>query len=155
MGSDFFFVGIVIVVIGASLFLPARSARKRDQMHQSWPTAKGTITSAEVVQPQAVAAAPSKSASQFDASVKYEFRAGGQLHFGATVSYPRYLYRKEEAERIVSRYPTGAAVTVYYNPEDIRECYLEIQNTAKYYRTGIVVMAAGVLAILFGILRVI
>jgi hypothetical protein len=155
MGLDFFFVGIVIVVIGAGLFFPARSARKRDQMRQSWPTAKGTVTSSEVVQPQALAAVPSKSPNQFDASVKYEFRAGGQLHFGASVSYPRYLYRKEEADRIVSRYPAGGAVTVYYNPEDFRECYLEIQNTAKYYRTGMVIMAAGVLIILFGILQVI
>jgi hypothetical protein len=153
MGSNFFFLGIVIAVIGVGIFFPARSARKRDQMRLSWPTAKATVMSAEVVQPQALAAGTSKNADQFDVSVKYQFRAGGQLHFGASVSYPRYLYREQEADRIVSRYPAGATVTVYYNPEDPRECYLEIQNTAKYYRTSIVIMVAGGLAFLFGILQ--
>jgi hypothetical protein len=153
VGFNLLFLGVAIVIIGAGMYFPARRARKRDQMRLSWPTAKGTITSSEVVQPPALTAAPSKGPEQFDVSVKFQFRAGGQLHFGSTVSYPRYLYEKQEADRITARYPAGAAVTVYYNPEDYRECYLEIQTTAKFYRTSIVLMVVGVLTGLFGILQ--
>ena len=153
MITNLIFIGFAIVIIGAGLFFPARSARKRDQMRQSWPTAKGTITLSKVVQPQAFAAERSKDSGQFDVSVQYEFRAGGQLHFGSSVSYPRYFYGKQEADNLSSRFPAGATVTVYYNPEDYRECYLEIQNTAKYYRTSIALLILGVLVGLFGILQ--
>jgi hypothetical protein len=144
---------VAIVIIGAGMFFPARSARKRDQVRLSWPTAKGTVTSSEVVQPPGLAAAPSKDSEEFDVSVKFQFRAGGQLHFGSTVSYPRFLYGKQEADRIVSRYPAGAAVTVFSNPEDYRECYLEIRTTAKFYRTSVVLMTFGVMTGLYGLLQ--
>jgi hypothetical protein len=153
VGSNLLLIGLALVIIGAGIFFPARSARKRDQMRQSWPTAKGTITSSKVVQPQTLAAEGSKDPDQFDVSVQYEFRAGGQLHFGSSVSYPRYFYKKLEADNISSRYPAGATVTVYYNPEDYRECYLEIRNTAKYYRTSIALLILGVLVGLFGVLQ--
>jgi hypothetical protein len=151
MGPFFFFLGIVLFILGAGIFFPARSARSRIQARLAWPTAQGTVMSAEALSAQATG--PSKTADLFDASIKYQFRAGGQLHFGATVSFPRSLYKEQEADRLVSRYPVGSAVTVYYNPEDSQECYLEIRNTAKYYRTSIAILAGGGLAILFGILR--
>lgn len=75
------------------------------------------------------------------------------MHFGSTISYPHYLHEKEEADRIASRYPAGAAATVYYNPEDYRECYLEIPNTAKNYRTSIVLLVIGGIIGLVGILQ--
>jgi hypothetical protein len=153
VGLNILFLGVAIVIIGAGTFFPARSARRRDQVRLSWPTAKGTVTSSETVQPPALAAAPSKGPEQFDVSVKFQFRAGGQLHFGSTVSYPRYLYPKQEADRIVARYPAGATVTVYYNPEDFRECYLEIRTTAKFYRTSLVLMGIGVVTGLYGLLQ--
>jgi len=153
VGPNLLFIGIAFAIIGLGIFFPARSARKRDRMRQSWPTAKGTITASKVVQPQALAAEGSKDSGQFDVSVQYEFRAGGQLHFGAAVSYPRYFYGKQEADNISTRYPAGAAVTVYYNPEDYRECYLEIRNTAKYYRTSIALIILGGLVGLFGLLQ--
>jgi hypothetical protein len=153
VGLNILFLGVAIVIIGAGTFFPARSARKRDQARLSWPTAKGTVTSSEAVQPPGFAAAPSKGPELFDASVKFQFRAGGQLHFGSTVSYPRFLYRKEEADRIVARYPAGAAVNVIYNPEDFRECYLEIRTTAKFYRTSIALMVVGAVTGLYGLLQ--
>ncbi len=153
MAPNLIFIGLAILIIGAGMFLPARSARKRDQMRQSWPTAKGTVTSSTMAQPQAFAAEGTKGSAQFDVSVQYQFRAGGQLHFGSAVSYPRFFFGKQEADSIISRYPAGATVTVYYNPEDYRECYLEIRNTAKYYRTSFVLMVVGGAIGLYGIFQ--
>lgn len=153
MGANIIFIGMAIAIIGGGFFLQARTARKRDHIRQSWPTTKGTIASSRVVPPRAPAAESSNEPGQFDVSVQYEFRAGGQLHFGSAISFPRYLYSKPEADRIVARYPAGASVTVYYNPEDYRECYLELRTTAKYYRTSIALLLLGVLVGLFGILQ--
>jgi hypothetical protein len=151
MGFNLLVIGVIILVFGISLFLPARSARKHDQIRDGWPTAKGTVTSSEVAA-QPPLQKMGKEILQYDVVVKYQFRSGGQLHFGSAVSYPRYLYGKQEAEQITARYPAGAAVTVHHNPEDVRECYLEIEKTAKNYRTSIACMVVGAVVILIGFL---
>jgi hypothetical protein len=151
MGFNFMVIGVIILVFGISLFLPARSARKHDQIRDGWPTAKGTVTSSEVVA-QPPLQKMGKEIIQYDVSVKYQFRSGGQLHFGSAVSYPRYLYGKEDADRIAARYPANASVTVHHNPEDVRECYLEIEKTAKNYNTSIACMIVGGVVIVAGLL---
>jgi hypothetical protein len=152
MGLNFFILGMVIAVFGISLFLPARNARKRDQIYEAWPTAKGTVIANEVVAQPPLATKLGRQILQYDVVVKYQFRSGGQLHFGSSISLPRYLYDKEEADRIAARYPAGASVTVHHNPDETRECYLEIQKTAKYYRTSIALIAAGALLFVLGLL---
>ena len=152
MGLILITFGVMTALVGASLFFPARSARRQDRIREAWPTAKGTVTSSEVVAQPPLATKRGGDIFQYDVSVKYQFRSGGQLHFGSAISLPRYLYPKEEAERIAARYPVDATVTVYHNPEDIRDCFLEIKKTAKHYRTSIVLMAAGVVSLLFGFL---
>ncbi len=151
MGFNFMVIGVIILVFGISLFLPARSARKHDQIRDGWPTAKGTVTSSEVTA-QPPLQKMGKEILQYDVAVKYQFRSGGQLHFGSAVAYPRYLYGKEDADRIAARYPAGAAVTVHHNPEDVRECYLEIEKTAKNYNTSIACMIVGGVVIVVGLL---
>jgi hypothetical protein len=152
MGFNLLIISVIILVFGVSLFLPARSARKHDQIREAWPTAKGTVTSSDVVAQPPLVTKLGKEVIQYDVAVKYQFRTGGQLHFGSAVSYPRYLYGKDEAERITARYPAGASVTVHHNPEDVRECYLEIEKTAKNYRTSIACMIVGGVVTLLGLL---
>jgi hypothetical protein len=151
MGFNLLIIGVLILVFGISLFLPARAARKKDQIRKAWPTVQGTVMSSQVTaQPPLIRGG--KEILQYDVAVKYQFRSGGQLHFGSAVSYPRYLYTKEEADRITARYPAGANVTVHHNPEDIRECYLEIERTSKNYRTSIALMVGGGVIALIGLL---
>jgi hypothetical protein len=152
MGLNLLFVGLLVFILGISLFLPARRARKHDQIREAWPTAKGTVMSTEVVAQPPLVTKQGKQIFQYDVAVKYQFRSGGQLHFGSAVSYPRTLYTKEEADRIAAHYPADAAVTVHHNPEDPRECYLEIQKTARNGRTSILLMVAGGAIALFGLL---
>ncbi|MBN2085178.1 MAG: DUF3592 domain-containing protein [Anaerolineales bacterium] len=152
MGFNLLIIGVIILVFGISMFFPARNARRHDQIRDAWPTVKGTVMSTEVVAQPPLVTKLGKEILQFDVAVKYQFRTGGQLHFGSTVAYPRYLYDKEEAERIAARYPAGAAVTVHHNPEDVRECYLEIEKTEKNFKTSIACMILGGVVTLIGFL---
>jgi hypothetical protein len=154
MGFNFVIIGMLMFVFGIGLFLPARKARREDRIRETWPTVQGTVTSCRIV-PQPPLADKRTEILQYDMDVKYQFRSGGQLHFGSAVSYPRYLRTKEEADRIAARYPAGTDVTVHHNPEDVRECYLEIQKTAKNYRASIGLMALGVLVGLAGFFAVV
>jgi hypothetical protein len=152
MGTNLFFVGAVIAILALGMFIPARRARARDQIQQAWPTAKGTVMSSEIISQPPMVTPSGKSIQQYDVSVKYQFRSGGQLHFGSAVSSPRYLYTKSEADRIAARYPAGEPVIVHHNPEDTRECYLEVHTTAKNYRLSIFLMIIGGIIILYGLL---
>jgi hypothetical protein len=151
MGINFLFIGIILAVFGVSLFLPARKARKEDETRQAWPTDKGTVISSEETE-QPPLNRMGKQIIQYDAVIQYQFRSGGQLHFGSGVSNPRHLFSKKEADALIARYPAGATVTVHHNPDDIRECYLEIENTARNYGTSIAVIVVGVVLILLGLL---
>ena len=151
MGVNFIFIGIILVIFGVSLFLPARAARKKDEARQAWPTEKGTVMSSEAVA-QPPYTRMGKEIIQYDAVVKYQFRSAGQMHFGSGVSYPRHLFTKEEAEAIVARYPAGATVTVHHNPDDVRESYLQIEKMGRNFRGSIAVIAAGVVVALIGLL---
>jgi hypothetical protein len=150
MGYTFLIIGVMALVLGISMFLPARNARKQDLIHDAWPKVKGTVMSSEVVAQPPLPNRTGKLIFQYDVAVKYQFRTGGQLHFGSTISLPRYLYGKEDADRMAARYPAGAAVTVQHNPEDVRECYLEIAKTARFFRTSLVITIAGGIFTLLG-----
>jgi hypothetical protein len=151
MGVNFLFIGIILGIFGVSLFLPARKARKQDEMRQAWPTDKGTVISSEVVA-QPPLSRMGKQVLQFDAVIQYQFRYGGQLHFGSGVVYPRHLFSRPEAEALVAGNPAGATVEVHHNPDDIRESYLVLEPTAQNYRTSIAVIVVGVVVALAGIL---
>src|SRR4030042_1125401 len=100
MGFNYLIIGGLLVAFGISLCLPARKARKNDQIREAWPTAKGTVMSTEVLAQPPLVTKQGKQINQYDVAVKYQFRSGGQLHFGSNVSYPRFLYSKEEADQL-------------------------------------------------------
>jgi hypothetical protein len=152
MGVSFIVIGVMLVMIGISMFLPARSARKRDQVRRSWPTVNGTIIFCEVKALPPLAGKSGKEIRQNEVNLRYQFRTGGQLHFGTAISDRRYLYEKEEAERIAARYPVGANVTVYHDPEDVGNCFLEMHSASGNYGISITFMAAGGLSVLVGFL---
>ncbi|MBN1438283.1 MAG: DUF3592 domain-containing protein [Anaerolineales bacterium] len=152
MGPSLIIFGVVMVLLGAGVFFPARKARMLDQAREAWPQVPGTVTSLEVVPQPPLKIRSGKEIIQYDISINYQFRTGGQLHFGSAVSLPRHLYSKDEADRIAARYPAGGAVTVRHHPENVRECYLEIEKTAKNYRASIAWMVFGGLLALFGLL---
>lgn len=152
MGMNFFLLGLVVAFFGISMFLPARHARKRDQALRAWPTVEGTVISCEVKNLPPLVTKLGKQILQYDVIIKYQFRTGGQLHFGSSLSIPRFLYKKTEAEDIAARFPAGASVDVHHNPDDIQECYLIMYPSAKYYRTSIAIIATGALFVVLGFL---
>jgi MFS superfamily sulfate permease-like transporter len=152
MGVSFIVIGVMLGMIGISMFLPARSARKRDQVRRSWPTVNGTVISSEVKVLPPLAGKSGGKTSQYEVNVRYQFRTGGQLHFGTAISDRRYLYEKTEADRISARYPVGESVTVYHDPENVGNCFLEMHPAAGNYGISILFLAAGGLSVLVGLL---
>jgi Protein of unknown function (DUF3592) len=136
-------LGVILFFFGLNLFLKARGARKRDQNRGSWPTAKGTILSIDVVPQEPLSTAGKSKPPLFDINMSYQFRAGGQLHFGSFFTYPRHLFYQKEVDRIQEQYKKGMSVGVHYNLENPQESYLEYERLEKYYTLSILMMALG------------
>ncbi len=146
MNTSCIVFAIFFGLVGATVFFPARKARNQDKIIESWPTAKGTANTSSI-QPAATISSGKRGPALYDVVVKYQFRAAGQLHFGETVSFPRRLYKEEEARAVLARYPAGAPITIHYNLENALECYLEFIPSAesRNYTLGILLfVAAGV-----------
>jgi hypothetical protein len=147
MDYSFCFSGLILIILGFNMFLSARSARKRDQIRESWPTSKGTIFSIEAVSQKPLSAKGKAEQPLYDINASYQFRAGGQMHYGSFLTYPRHFFLQKEVERIQEQYKKGMNVDVHYNLENPQECYLKYERSEKHYRTSILMMVLG--AILF------
>jgi hypothetical protein len=144
-------MAIFLALVGATVFFPARKARNHDKIRESWPTAKGTVISSNAVA-SPLATGRGREQALYDAVVKYQFRAGGQLHFGETVAFPRRLFKEGKARQIAERYPAGSPITVHYNLENALECYLDFipSPESRNYNLGILVFVVAAIALVGG-----
>ena len=151
---DFFIVGVFLLVIGITVFFPARAARKTNQRRAGWPRVNGKITSGAEVTVGDPHADETGHKPLYDIHVRYEFRAGGQLHFGSAVNYPRVMWNKAEADRLAAKYQKGNSVEVRFNPEDPQDCYLAIngESSARYYGISLVSIIVGAVILVISLL---
>jgi hypothetical protein len=58
--------------------------------------------------------------------IEYRYTVDGKRYVtDSYCEYPWLLERKWIIRRILANYPAGATVTVYYNPDDPQEAYLQ------------------------------
>ena len=86
-----------------------------------WPGVTGKVLESFV----------NKEDGMYKPEIRYEYRAYGEYHIadcwrlGATAS----SWGKASSKRAVAKYPAGASVTVFFNPERPREAVLEPGQT--------------------------
>jgi len=70
---------------------------------------------------------PRSGVGLFGARVGYEYQVGGRTYHGSQIR-PDYIYTNREAfhREILRRYREGQRVTVYYNPRNPTEAFLEL-----------------------------
>jgi Protein of unknown function (DUF3592) len=116
--------------LGGALLYWAYTSLRRERATRRWPRAPGTITSSSV------STADSRWTDQqgdvhettgHTPNIAYEFAVGDRklrgdkLVLGAPTSYSRY----GDAEQVTRRYPVGAAVQVFHDPDDPTTAFLE------------------------------
>jgi hypothetical protein len=118
----FLLAGIVILGIGLHSLRNAQASK-------DWPTTEGTVVSATVrtsaSQPGSGKNAPPNGAT-YHAKISYEYKVDETAYTGTRVAYGDCgSSRPSRAHSIVDRYPEGATVKVFYNPEAPAEAVLE------------------------------
>jgi len=123
-------VGVPMGIAAAIMAYQAFSAQKQAWLARNWPQTEGTIISAQVkssrVRVRRGSSGGYRMTTRYEPQVIYRYLANGssheskRLYLGDTVGYSG----PGPAEKILTRYPVGMPVTVYYNPDNPTEATL-------------------------------
>lgn len=147
-----FVIGVLItgILVSAGGYL----VYLRTKNTHNWPRTIGTILSSYVeVREHTSAKYDGVDSTSYDPFVNYQYEVNGKHYICSKIGYGgiNLFGGRNAARRIVSKYPEGAKVTVYYEPHSPRDAVLEPGASTG----AILVIIAGVILIIFGIFLVI
>jgi hypothetical protein len=120
----------------------------------AWPTAPGVITASGIE----TVAVPGRQIRYVPAvAIAYTYDVAGQTFTGTAVGRDTtpVVEGTAEAGRLLAAYPAGAPVTVFVNPNDPAEAFLETAAPDGLFRPGLLLLGgAAVVGLLAAVLRV-
>ncbi len=114
----------ILVIVGLGIFLYRRS-KMRDaakQSAQDWASTMGAVISSMI---QVRRTGNSRSEIPV---VVYQYQVNGKPYTGQVIKAGEQYFSVRlygDAQKAIARYPVGAQVMVYYNPENPQESALE------------------------------
>jgi len=145
---------LLLPCLFATVFLVGvvTASRSWDQISRArasaaWPYARAVILSSEV------RALADTEGMRWRPVITYSYQVGRREVIGSRLSReePVYGYPQAVARAYVARYPQGAIVLVYFNPEDIGESVLEQSAPRSAYLglyLGLILATTGLLLLL-------
>jgi hypothetical protein len=119
-------LGVVGVVLYQRVYRPAQQAK---QAAQAWPAVMGAVVSSEVSTEASWDSTSNSEAMRIRPAVVYAYEVNGRRYTNNQLRASDSFYSAGmlpgSAQAVVSRYPAGAPVTVYYNPLNPQESVLE------------------------------
>jgi hypothetical protein len=121
--SDWFWIGLIFLPM-VVLIAVAVASKSRDFVRaQSWTTTTGKIVRSELVAKHHRFQGEAETVINVPA-VEYEFTAGGRKYLGSRIGIGDDT-GGANSEATLARYALGSDVTVYYDPDDPKNCVLE------------------------------
>jgi hypothetical protein len=124
----------------------------RNNAAAAWPTAPGMITASGIE----TVAVPGRQIRYVPAvAIAYTYDVAGQTFTGAAVGRDTTPVAEgtAEAARLLATYPVGAPVTVFVNPANPAEAFLEPAAPDGLFRPGLLLLAgAAVVGLLAAVL---
>lgn len=126
-------IAVVALLAGASAFMTARA-------QAAWPSVTGQVTAVETDTVWLAGRFPRMVNA---VRVVYEYRVGDELFSSDQVNNNAVPVEVESLEgaRLLATYPAGAAVTVYYDPDDPAQSVLERAPTSGAFMAGLTMLA--------------
>ncbi|MBT3200647.1 MAG: DUF3592 domain-containing protein [Phycisphaerales bacterium] len=127
-GLVFAAVGIGIAIVGVNMLAKANAS-------SAWPSVKGKIVASDVKKSTSSRKRSKgrRKSTKYRAIIKYEYTVAETKHTGNQVSFGGSSTSMSAAKAVASRYPKGADVDVYYDPENPDEAVLETGTSASTY----------------------
>ncbi len=114
---------LVFALFGGFLMRRFGQAQARRRAAQGWLRTHGVVVTSELQR------LDNSDSVDFSPRVSYSYTVGGQQYVGATIRAGEDrlgpLHTKRSASAVVARYPPGARVAVFYDPNDPSRSALE------------------------------
>ena len=118
----FFFLILNVIFLGILFFM-----RRRMAAVSQWPSTMGTVSASYLERRHS----SSDSGSTNYPVVQYSYQVSGQS-YQSTKLAPGPEVGGTGAGKVVARYPTGAQVMVFYNPQNPSDAVLETKAPAQW-----------------------
>lgn len=118
----FVFLVLNVIFLGIIFFM-----RRRMAAVSQWPSTLGTVNASYLER----RSSSSDSGSTNYPVVQYSYQVGGQAYQGAKLA-PGPEVGGTGAGKVVARYPAGAQVMVFYNPQNPSDAVLETKAPAQW-----------------------
>ena len=119
----FAYVGLALVAVAVIVFLIRRRIAAKAAASLSWPNAEGSITDSAVQSHWD----QNHRRNTYSAAIQYVYRIEDVEYRSSRVAWGGRASSTDDrpARELAGRYPVGAAVRVYYNPDKRSEAVLE------------------------------
>lgn len=136
--------GIFLMAAGLMIVLSDRRAAKKLDKVQNWPVTQGLITLSEVNHGLS-------SVATNQSKIRYHYLIDGREFVGKRISVGGDINGdRSVAEQRARLYPEGTPVTIYYNPQNPKESYLELSSEDKHL-TGLIGMSSMIIGAAFAV----
>ena len=119
-------IGFVLIILNAVFLGVIFFMRRRMATVSQWPSTLGTVNASYLESRYS-----SEGGSTNYPVVQYSYQVGGQTYQNSKLA-PGPEVGGTGAGKVVARYPAGAQVMVFYNPENPSEAVLERKAPAQW-----------------------
>lgn len=121
------FIGILLIIVGIVFAIMGGRILKNANASSAWPTVQGEVTKSKVEKKteRVKRDGVSRVQTTFSANVQYRYAVEGLTYSGGKVSFGDHGGSQEHARQVVSRYPVGKTVEVFYDPQKPEAAVLE------------------------------
>jgi len=133
------FIGIGLLLI----FIYFRNLAKV-RASQAWPAVQGTVIESWVRRTESTDDDGSVSYSYYP-EIQYQYQVMGSQYQGDKITFGlKSGGNRTKAEKAIAKYPTGANVTIYYQPDKPENAVLERSITKGLLFSGILLILLGI-----------
>jgi hypothetical protein len=118
-------IGCVFVILNVIFLAIIVATRRKMNAVQGWSSAMGTVLASYLERRS------SSDGSTNYPVVQYSYQVGGQMYQGAKIA-PGMEVGGTGAGKVVNRYPQGAQVMVFYDPNNPTDAVLEKKSPAQW-----------------------
>ncbi len=119
-------IGCIFLVFNGIFLIIILSARRKMNAIQGWSSTMGTVVASYLERRRS----GNNSSANYPV-VQYSFQVGGQMYQGMKIA-PGMEVGGTGAGRVVEKYPAGAQVMVFYDPNDPSDAVLEKNAPAQW-----------------------
>ncbi len=155
------FFGLIFLAVGIGLAWWGKGMLNEAKASKNWPSVQGTVIHSSVTSYKSTSGSGSKkrTTTMYKPNITYRYKVAGQKHIGNKVSMSDGGSSSTSyAKKAMKKYPSGATVSVYYDPVLPADAVLEPGATLVSYVPfwfGLVFAFIGGMTFLGGIFRIV